>query len=103
MQMTVTHEAANWFQRELGVRIGDSIRLFIKYGGTSTLHPGFSLGLAVESPSEIGLSAKTDGIMVFMREDDIWYLNNQDLTIEWDPTEDEPRYVLSLTDARNIN
>lgn len=99
MQITVTHEAINWFQRELGVQSGDAIRLFVKYGGASTIHPGFSLGLSVEPPAAVGVSSNTDGILVFIREDDLWYLNNQDLTVEWDPAEDEPRYVLSSSQA----
>lgn len=94
MNMTVTHEAATWFQKELGVFKGDSVRLFVRYGGESTIHPGFSLGLSVEPPSEIGLSTNAEGILVFMRDDEVWYLDDGNLTIHWDEAKDELEYRL---------
>lgn len=94
MELTLTRSAANWFQTELGAQNGDAIRLFVRYGAGTMVHPGFSLGVSVEQPADVGASTSTDGIQVFVRDDDLWYFDGHDLVIDWDPVEEDLRYTI---------
>ena len=55
MNIILSAEALNWFKEEMEVIPGDSIRFFARYGGASTLHEGFSLGVTKEAPDEVAI------------------------------------------------
>ena len=88
MNITVTPEALDWFKREF-TRTGTHFRVFPKYGFPSRLHPGFTLTIAVDSPREVAASATYDSLFFFIKEDDMWYFNGQDLSIHFDPQSEE--------------
>lgn len=85
MQISVTKPAVEWFKQEMDAKEGDYLRFFARYGGCSTVQSGFSLGMSKESPRTMGISAVADGITFFVEEEDLWYLDNRDLTVDYDP------------------
>ncbi|MNB72353.1 Iron-sulfur cluster biosynthesis [compost metagenome] len=92
MGISVSSEASSWFKRELGLDNGSSIRLFPRYSSGGGLHPGFSLGIAVEPPGRPGLLTESEGIVFYMEEQDLWYMEGHDLSILYDKDEDDIEY-----------
>ncbi|MFD1774486.1 HesB/YadR/YfhF family protein [Paenibacillus rhizophilus] len=92
MSVSVSPEAASWFKRELGLTDGASIRLFPRYSSGGGLHPGFSLGIAVEPPGRPGLEAACEGVVFYMEEQDLWYMDGYNLSIVYSTEEDDIEY-----------
>ncbi|MFA8439138.1 HesB/YadR/YfhF family protein [Pueribacillus sp. YX66] len=82
MNLTITKEAADWYKQEMNLNKGDYIRFFVKlYGGGSSIHPNFSLGVAKEEPVNIAVSDKKGGVTFYFDEQDEWFLYGHELTI----------------------
>ncbi|MDT3424627.1 uncharacterized protein YneR [Paenibacillus forsythiae] len=92
MSISVSADAASWFKRELGLTEGDSIRLFPRYSSGGGLHPGFSLGIAVERPEHPGLEVSREGVVFYIEEPDLWYMEGYGLSIIYMPEEDDIEY-----------
>ncbi len=71
---------------------GDYIRFYVRYGGSSPLHEGFSLGLSKEEPLDLSVKKADDGVTYFIDEKDVWYFDGHDLYVEFNEELDEPRY-----------
>lgn len=81
MKITITEAAIQWFQNEMNVEAGDTIRFFARYGGNSTIHTGYSLGVTKEQPVDIGESITIDDVVYFINETDLWYFKDYDLNV----------------------
>lgn len=92
MNMDISQAAAAWFKRELNLKNGDYIRLFPRYSSGGGLHPGFSLGIATEAPGRPAIQVEKDGVIFFMEEQDLWYMEGHDLTIVYSEAEDDIEY-----------
>lgn len=88
MKLTVEREAVQYMKQDWNLHQGDTIRLFTRYGGESNTQPGFSLGIVIQQPTHIALSTQADGILFYIQEDDLWYLDGHDLTIAYDAREE---------------
>lgn len=95
MNLSVTAAAVAWFREEWGCQEGDSIRFFVRYGGASTIQHSFSMGIAKEEPNNAGLSTVIEGITFYMEQDELWYMNGKDLTVDYLPAKDEVDFRLS--------
>ncbi len=92
MNIQIGNKALSWFKEEMDVHRGDSIRFFVRYGGSSPLHEGFSLGVTKDEPMEIGAQTEIDGIVYFVEQADLWYFDGHDLHVEYNEQLNEPRY-----------
>lgn len=92
MNMEISQAAAAWFKRELDLKDGDYIRLFPRYSSGGGLHPGFSLGIATELPGRPAIQALQEGIVFYMEEQDLWYMEGYGLTIVYSESEDDIEY-----------
>lgn len=92
MSIHVTEDAAKWYKKELGITDGDAIRFFARYSSGGGLHPGFSLGIAVEQPEYPIESTEVSGITFFMEEQDHWYLKGHSLDVTYLEAEDDILY-----------
>lgn len=81
MEINISDDAIEWFQQEMEVASGDSIRFFVRYGGSSKLQPGFSLGVAKDEPNEAAVETTHDQVMYFIEESDVWYFDGHDLHV----------------------
>ena len=95
MSIQVTEPAAQWYIKELGLNHGDAIRFFVRYSSGGGLHPGFSLGIAVEPPQHPVLQHKAAGITFYMEEQDYWYLKGHDLQVKYLEEHDDIIYTYS--------
>ncbi|OKP73070.1 hypothetical protein A3842_22280 [Paenibacillus sp. P3E] len=93
MKMEVSKDAAAWFKRELLLRDGAYIRLFPRYSSGGGLHPGFSLGIADEPPGRPAVQTDQAGIIFYMEEQDLWYMEGYSLAIVYSEAEDDIEYV----------
>jgi uncharacterized protein YneR len=89
LKLAVTPATIAYFKKEWGFEDGDFVRIFTRYGGSSTIHEGFSLGITKEQPKDIALSVVEEGITFFIEDEDIWYLNNYNLTIDFNADNEE--------------
>ncbi|MBB5174812.1 HesB/YadR/YfhF family protein [Texcoconibacillus texcoconensis] len=92
MKITITDEAINWFKDELDLQGNESVQFFVRYGGSPQLKTGFSLGLAVKDPENIGSETIRNGIRFYVEDDDLWYFEDHDFDIHLDEKWKEIRY-----------
>jgi uncharacterized protein YneR len=92
MNMEISQAAAAWFKRELNLKDGDYIRLFPRYSSGGGLHPGFSLGIATDEPGRPAVQVEQEGIVFYMEEQDLWYMEGYGLTIVYSEAEDDIEY-----------
>ena len=81
MKITLSEDAAKWYEQELNL-----------YGGNSTIQTGFSLGIQVEEPMSVGTAITKNGINYFIEEADLWYFDSKDLMIQMDHALNEPAF-----------
>ncbi|PGZ93175.1 MULTISPECIES: HesB/YadR/YfhF family protein [unclassified Bacillus (in: firmicutes)] len=81
MKIKISEDALKWFQDEMNVKEGDTIRFFARYGGNSTIHKGYSLGVTKEQPVDIGESITVDNVVYFINETDLWYFKDYNLSV----------------------
>ncbi|PYZ98191.1 hypothetical protein CR205_06245 [Alteribacter lacisalsi] len=85
MNLTITREAADLYKREMNLKEGDSLRLYVRVGGVGS--GGFSAGVTKEIPASHCHTAEASGITFHVTEDDVWYFNG--MTVKYDPDMDE--------------
>ncbi|PKR85612.1 HesB/YadR/YfhF family protein [Heyndrickxia camelliae] len=90
MKIFVSDDAEKWFRDEMDIEEGDSIRFFVKYGGSTAVQEGFSLGLMKEEAEDPAVTTTKNGILFFVEEKDVWYFDGHDLHVGYNPTLDEP-------------
>lgn len=93
MQIFISDEATQWYQSELNLQKGDQVRFFARYGGVSTVQNGFSLGIQLDEPFTIGAKVEKNQILYFIEENDLWYFDQHDLYVNYNPKLDEPEYT----------
>jgi len=84
MKIVVEQGAANWYKQEMGLSNGAHLRVFVRLGGCGSVHPGLSLGVTQETPRYAAVTTEAEGIVFFMEEDNVWYLEDKDLHIRFD-------------------
>lgn len=92
MQLHITDEAAKWYMEELQLSTPTQIRLFPRYGGFGGIIPGFSVGINNDEPEDACASSIVDGIQFFIEENDHWYFDGYDVTIELNTDLNEPEF-----------
>lgn len=89
MNMMISKEAVSWFKEELDIHAGDEVQLFVRYGGDANFQKGFSLGVAVKPREEPGIEKKVEGIVFYIEQKDLWYLDDEDFEIMYDAEKEE--------------
>lgn len=89
MRLMVEQAAADWYRKEMALNEGDHLRIFVRLGGCGSVQPGFSLGVSRDVPRNPALHYAAGGIVFFMEEDNLWYLDNKKLRIAWDEQQEE--------------
>jgi uncharacterized protein YneR len=82
MKINVTDEALQFFKDEMEVEAGQTVRLFAKYGGSTDLTHGFSVGVITEDIDNAAVETKADGIRFVVAEQDEWLFQGQDVNVE---------------------
>jgi len=94
MQLTISNEAAQWYQEELDLEENDSLRFHVRYGGVGGLVPGFSIGVNMEEPEAIYTSCEVNKITFFIEESDAWYFDGKkSLNVTLDEETLEPTFT----------
>lgn len=92
MKIVLSDEALQWFNEEMEVSKGESIRFFARYGGSSPLHAGFSLGVTKEEPDDASVQVERDGVLYYIEDRDEWFFDGHDLIVEIDSKLNELSY-----------
>lgn len=88
MKIFVDDSAAKWLRTEFGANEGDSVRILAKYGHSSA-QPGFNLTLSAERLDDVAAQAEKDGVQIFVKDQDAWYFDGQDVYMSYDAEDDE--------------
>ena len=80
MDIKISDDAFKWFHDEMEVSFGETVRFFVRYGG-SGLQPGFSLGVTKDQPNEAAAEVENDDVLYFIEQNDLWYFDGHDLTV----------------------
>lgn len=70
---TVTERAAHFYKREMELKSGDALRLFVRYGGYGK--DGFSIGVEKSEGKDIVDGKEIEGITFFAHPDDRWFVD----------------------------
>lgn len=92
MKIQVNSQAKKWFKDEMNASNGDFIRFYVRYGGSSPIQTGFSLGASKEEPVEPAVTAHYEGVTYFIEERDLWYFDGHHLHVEFSEKLAEPVY-----------
>ncbi|MCI2254047.1 HesB/YadR/YfhF family protein [Domibacillus sp. PGB-M46] len=92
MNIDITNEALNWFKEEMQAAEGDTVRFYVRYGGSSPLHEGFSLGMTKDEPLEPAVTVSHEGVTYFVEEKDVWYFDGHHLKVTYDEKLQEPAF-----------
>lgn len=92
MKISVNDEAVKWYQAEMGLKAGDFIRYYARYGGSTKVQQGFSIGISNEEPIDIGTQTMENGITFYIEEKDLWYFDGHDLLVEFNQNINEPEF-----------
>lgn len=92
MNLTITPQAMDWFKREIALEKGMGVQFFGKVYGKTDVHEGFSVGLSVATPEETMVQVTNENYLFFIDKVDDWFFKGYDLTVDYDPSLDEPMY-----------
>ncbi|OMP66915.1 HesB/YadR/YfhF family protein [Domibacillus epiphyticus] len=92
MKIELSKQAKKWFEEEMDAVDGNFIRFYVRYGGSSPLHEGFSLGVSKEEPIEAAVTVRHDGVTYFVEEKDVWYFDGHHLVVGFNDQLNEPAY-----------
>ena len=92
MDIQLSKEAVQWFQDEMLIKEGDHVRFFVRYGGSSPIQDGFSLGVSKDDPIEAAVTKEEDGITFYVEEKDVWYFDGHDLEVAYSDKSEGPSY-----------
>lgn len=95
MKITLSEEAAKWFENEFPLHSGEAVRFFGKTYGKTEVHDGFSLGLEFDQPTDeenILASTEINNRTYFINTEDEWFFRGYDLFIDIDDQYNEPSY-----------
>ena len=67
MKIILSNEALLWFKEEMEAVPGDAIRFFARYGGSSSIQAGFSLGVTKEQPDEVAIETEHDQFVIMLK------------------------------------
>src|SRR5690625_2362402 len=93
MKINISNEAAHWYIKELNLTGEAYVRFYVRYGGVGGNIPGFSIGLSLDSPTQIHTSVTIDGVTFFIEETDAWYFEDKNLTINYNEQLNEPQFT----------
>lgn len=93
MKIVLSDDARRWFGEEMEAETGDYIKFFARYGGSSPLHDGFSLGIMKEPPDELAVETEVDGVHFYIENRDYWFFDEHNLQVDVDPERNELVYT----------
>ena len=85
IKIILSKEALLWFKEEMEAVPGDAIRFFARYGGSSSIQAGFSLGVTKEQPDEVAIETEHDSVRYYVESRDKWYFLDHNLHVNVDP------------------
>jgi len=88
MKIKVDAVVARWYIDEMALQPGDQLHIFVRLGGCGSVQPGMSLGITKETSSAPRLRHVSEGIEFYMLEDQLWYLDNKDLVLQFDASQE---------------
>lgn len=91
MEIKISEDAFKWFNEEMEVTAGESVRFFVRYGGAG-LQPGFSLGVTKDQPHEAAIEVQKDQVTYFIEQRDLWYFDGKNLSVSVNDELDELDY-----------
>ncbi|WP_017727504.1 HesB/YadR/YfhF family protein [Halalkalibacterium ligniniphilum] len=93
MNIVITKPAVQWFKDEFEIEGEQYIRFFARYGGCGSIQSGFSLGISLDIPKEIGAKEEIDNITFYVEKEDLWYFKGYDIKVKYSRKHGEIEFV----------
>lgn len=84
MRINVEPTVARWYIDEMELQPGDQLHIYVRLGGCGSVVPGMSLGIIKATSNAPRIRIVSEGIEFYMLEDQLWYLENKDLYLQFD-------------------
>lgn len=96
MQLTLSDSVVSLYKKEMELRDGESVRLYVRVGGIGS--GGFSVGVMRDLPTPQSFIIEKQGISFFVTPDDFWYVDG--MTIDFQTDLDRVEFIQPrFTDA----
>lgn len=89
LKIQVTRAALACFVEEWGIRKGDAVRIYARYGAGASPEGAYSLGIERNIPKDPSIRLLTHDILFYVESADVWFLDGRGLTIDYLPDSDE--------------
>lgn len=89
MNIVISEQALHWFKTDMDAVSGEWIQFYARYGGSSKLHEGFTLGMTKAEPDEPAVQQDLEDIHFYIEERDLWYFDDHDLHVDIDKERNE--------------
>lgn len=104
--LKVDPKANQWFKEEMAPENGMGIQIFAKGYGSTNVHEGVSVGVALAEPHDVWVMNDEYDFPYFVIEHDAWLLGDGWLEIKYDEENNEPLYYFhetkeNLSESRN--
>ncbi|PYZ97440.1 hypothetical protein CR205_02245 [Alteribacter lacisalsi] len=93
MKLEISDKAVEWFKSEFELEGGESVQLYVRYGGCGNFQSGFSLAVAKKEPDDPAVSEEKNGITFYVEKKDEWYFDDKDLKVAFNEDTDEIEYL----------
>jgi len=100
LDIQLSKEAVKWFQNEMMIKKGDHVRFFVRYGGSSPIQEGFSLGVSKDEPLEAAVTQEEEGITFYVEQNDVWYFDGHNLEVDFSEKADGPEYEYQIDEKK---
>lgn len=100
MKITLSEQAAQWFETQFPLNQGEAVRFFGKTYGKTEIHDGFSVGMELDIPEnhkDILASTTINNRTYFISQEDDWFFNGYDLSIALNDQFKEPSYHFEIS------
>lgn len=103
-KITVTPAASKWFREEMHLKPDQGVHFFGRVYGNTNAHRGFSTGMSRhDHPADPLVDQVVDGIHYYIEKAEDWFFKGLDLTVDYDPQTDGPKYHYTANDGRKLD
>lgn len=93
MKIIVSKSALDWFKDSMDLKKGDKVKFYSQIYGSSPVQKGYALGFTKDNePIDMKVHTEIEGIDFYVEATDIWFFDDHDLHVDYDPHDDELKF-----------
>ena len=88
MEITLTDQAVQFFEKDMGLKEGQAVRFTSKVYGKTNIHEGLSVMTQLAQPKRPLITTQINGVTYFAEEADAWFYSGNSLNVEYNPNKE---------------